>query len=191
MARIKAASIINNIELARELLGARRLDELVAALPPDTQALFARRLFAVEWLQADHWLPFQGAMLAEHFHGDEAAFRGYARKVCELDFNTFYKVIIRFLISPESLLERTGKLWSTYSDEGTLDVERGAPVDGHARVTLKLTGFRTRHDVFGVLLHAFIEQLLRMAGARDIDVDRRVNRVVDGALETELVASYR
>jgi hypothetical protein len=190
MARLKAASLINTIDLAREVMGEERLNELVSTLPPETQALFARRLLAVEWVEADHWLPFQQALLYEHFEGDEMAFRAFIRKVCERDFNTFYKIIIRMILSPDSLLERTAKLWSTYCDSGRLEVaSREKLAVGHS-VTLKLSAFKCEHAVFGILLHAFVEQLLQMSGARAPEVRRTVNQVVLGEVETELVAEY-
>src|SRR2546430_2161542 len=138
MARLKAASHINPIDLAREVMGEERLDELVRTLPADTQALFARKLLAVEWVEAEHWLPFQQALLYEHFEGDEMPFRAFIRKVCERDFNTFYKIIIRVLLSPESLLERTSRLWETYSDSGALEVASREKLEVGHRVTLKL-----------------------------------------------------
>jgi hypothetical protein len=190
MARLKAASIINTIDLAREEMGEAHFNELVATLPPETQALFARRLLAVEWIEADHWLPFQQALLYEHFEGDEMTFRAFIRKVCERDFNTFYKIIIRILISPESLLERTAKLWSTYSDSGSLEVAAREKLEVGHRVTLKLSAFKSEYPVFGILLHAFVEQLLQMSGARAVEVRRPVNHVVLGEVETELVAEY-
>src|SRR5690349_8031475 len=107
MARLKAASLINTIDLAREVLGEPRMGELVATLPEATQALLARRLLALEWVDANDWLPFQTALFERYFAGDETAFRAFARKVCERDFNTFYKIIIRLVISPDALLERT------------------------------------------------------------------------------------
>jgi hypothetical protein len=190
MARLKAASIINTIDLARGIVGEPRFGEMISTLPPATQALFGRRILPVEWLEADHWLPFQQAMLYEHFEGDEMPFREFIRKVCERDFNTFYKVIIRMILSPNGLLERTAKLWSTYSDSGRLEVAGREKLDVGQRVTLKLSGFQSEYSVFGILLHAFVEQLLHMSGARAVEVRRPVNRVVLGEVETELIAEY-
>jgi hypothetical protein len=190
VARLKAASIINNIEVARQIVGEPALGQLLGELPEATRALFARRILALEWIEAAEWLPFQSAMLQRYFTGDEAAFRAYARKVCERDFNSFYKLIIRLIVSPESLLERTAKLWSTYADDGELAVAARDRQGARQRVVLKLSGFHTEHAVFGVLLHAFVEQLLQMSGARAVEVSRPINHVVAGAIETELHATW-
>jgi hypothetical protein len=190
MARLKAASLINTIELARSLVGEPRFGELISTLPPTTQALFGRRILPVEWIEADHWLPFQQALLYEHFDGDEMAFREFIRRVCERDFNTFYKLIIRMIMSPDGLLERSAKLWSTYSDSGSLEVSAREKLEVGHRVTLKLSGFKSEFSVFGILLHAFVEKLLQLSGARAVEVRRPVNRVVLGEVETELIAEY-
>ena len=107
----KAASIINNIGVARQLVGETRLGELLATLPPGhARAVRAAHPGGRMDRRRRGGSPFQTAMLQQHFASDEAAFRGYARAVASCDFNTFYKLIIRLLISPESLLERTAKL---------------------------------------------------------------------------------
>src|SRR5262249_10956414 len=149
-----------------------------------------RRILPLEWLEADDWLPFQAAMLERHFAGSEPSFRRYMHQVCERDFNTFYKVVIRFLVSVESLLERTAKLWSSYAGSGKLEITGRGPLGARQRIQLRLDGFETEHRVFGVLVHAFVEQLLAMAGAKQVEVSRPLNQIVAGKLETELVALY-
>jgi len=189
-ANLKAASLINNIELARALLGPEKLDALVATLPPETRALFARPLLALEWIPADDWLPFQTALLERAFKNDEVAFRQLVHKVCARDFNTFYKVLMK-LASPSYVIERTARLWQTYNDSGELVVARNERVGERTHVTLALAGYGTRHRVFGILLHGFVEQLLRMAGAKQIEVRRTLNIVGAKGLDCELQVSWR
>jgi hypothetical protein len=186
---MKAASIIDNIVVAREMLGAATLAELVAKLPAETRAIYERRLLPVEWVPVDDWMPFSQTLLEFTFKGDEEPLRRMARKVCERDFNTFYKVILKILVSPDFLLERAAKLWRTYHDSGELRViskeKRGARMHIHLRVE-KL---ETRFPVFGPLMQGFIEQLFHMTGARDIHVERQV-RISGGLLDGDFHASY-
>ena len=189
MARLKAASIINTIDLARGLVGEPRFGEMISTLPPATQALFGRRILPIEWIEADHWLPFQQAMLYEHFEGDEMPFRDFIRKVCERDFNTFYKVILKILVSPDFLLERAAKLWRTYHDSGELRVMSKEKRSGRMHIHLRVEKLETRFPVFGPLMQGFIEQLFHMTGARDIHVERQV-RISGGLLDGDFHASY-
>lgn len=190
MGRLKAASIINNIAIARELLGPDALSALLSPLPEATRALFERRILALEWIDADEWLAFQQAMLDVHFAGDELRMREYMHRVCERDFNTFYKIILK-LSSAKTVLSRAGKIWMTYAEPGELTIDIGRPRDGKTDVTVRLVGFETEHQVFAVLLHAFIEQLLVMTGARDLVVQRTRIEHSRNKLSCDLVARFR
>ncbi len=194
--RLKAASLINNIAIAREVLGEGKLGELLKPLPEETRALFGRRLLAVEWIDADEWLAFQQAMLDVNFGGDEARMRQLMHKVCERDFNTFYKIILK-LSSARTVLTRAPKIWMTYAEPGELQVAILKEKDGVTEAMVRLIGFETNHQVFAVLLHAFIEQVLRMTGAREIDVKRTRldhspgNARTPGRLSVDLLARFR
>jgi hypothetical protein len=188
MARLRAASLINTVDLARAEVGEGRLKELVATLGPDTQALFTRQHRSRDWIESDHWLPFQQALLYEHFEGDEMSFRAFIRKVYEREYNLLHKMVIR-VIPPASLLMRTSKQWSQFSDSGRLDVVR-EKIEVGRRMRIKLTAFKSEYAVFGILLHAFIEYLVSLSGARAPEVSRPVNQVVLGEVETDLVVDY-
>lgn len=190
MGRLKAASLINNIQIARDLLGEARLGELLRPLPAATAELFARRLLAVEWVDADQWLAFQQAMLDQHYSGDEAKMRSYMHKVCERDFNTFYKIILK-LSSPKTVLTRAPKIWATYAQPGELIVESWERSDGMQSAVVRLVGFETRFTVFAVLLQAFVEQISRMTGARDVLVERTRLDHKGGRLDVDLRLRFR
>jgi hypothetical protein len=186
---VKAASIIDTIDVARELLGAATLAEVVAGLPPETRALFERRVLPVEWIPIDDWMPFNQALLERAFHGDEEQLRKLARKVCERDFNTFYKVILKILISPDFLLERAAKLWRTYHDSGELVVVSKEQRGGRMHIHMRVEKLRTQYVIFGALMQAFIEQLFHMTGARDIRVERQV-KIGPGGFDGDFAASF-
>jgi hypothetical protein len=189
MARLRAASLIHTLDLAQKEVGIDRLRELVATLPRETQELFNRQLTASDWIEADHFLPFQQALLYEHFDGDEMPFRAFIRRAREREFNVFSKLFIRAAWPAESLLRRTARRWSSWSDSGRLEVAR-EKIEVGRRVNLKLTAFKSEFVVFGIVLHAFVEHLMEMTGARAPEVRRPVNRVVLGEVETDLVVEY-
>lgn len=128
-------------------------------------------------------------VLRRHFAGDERTFRKLVRRACELDFSTFYRVLIR-LASPAYVLERTATLWSTYNDSGELKVVARDQSGERSRAVLRLDAYETRYAVYGVVLHGYVEQLLAMTGAREIEVVRPVNRAGPRGLDCELHATY-
>jgi hypothetical protein len=186
---VKAASIIDTLDVARELLGAATYGEVLDALPPVTRALVERRLLPVEWVPVDDWMPFIQALLDRAFRGDEEQLRRLARKVCERDFNTFYKVILKILVSPDFLLERAAKLWRTYHDSGELKVISREKRGGRMHIQLRVEKLHTQYAVFGALMQGFIEQLFHMTGARDVRVERQV-KVGPAGLDGDFAASY-
>jgi hypothetical protein len=186
---VKASGIIHTIEVVREQVDAARLAELSAGLPAATRALLERRILPVEWIPVDDWMPFQQMLLEKHFGGDEEAFRKLMRKVCERDFNTFYKVLIKLVLSPDSLLERASKLCSTYNDAGALRILGKTTRNGKTEVRARVEGVKTRHTAYAVGFHAYVEQLLAMAGARDVEIERQI-RITGGVLECDLTARY-
>jgi hypothetical protein len=185
----KAASIIDNLVVAREMLGPSTFAAVLATVPAATRALCERRLLPVEWVPNDDWFPFTQAVLDHAYHGDEELLRRMARKVCERDFNTFYKVILKILVSPDFLLERAAKLWRTYHDSGDLRVVSKEKRGGRMHIHFRVEGLETRFPVFGALMQAFIEQLLHMTGARDIRVERQLH-LSDGKLDGDFLASF-
>jgi uncharacterized protein (TIGR02265 family) len=189
VANIKASGVIHNIEIARETLGPARMAELAATLPEATRAILARRLLPVEWIPIDDWMPFQQMLLERHFGGDEEQFRKLVRKICERDFNTFYKVLIKLVMSPDALIQRAAKLWSTYNDAGELRVVKKEVRDGRIEVRLRVERMPTRYPVYGAGIQAYVEQLLEMAGARELRVERQ-QRMSAAGFECELTARY-
>jgi hypothetical protein len=190
MARVKTASLGPSIERARQLMGDDRIREVVSKLPANTQLLLSRELRAAEWVDTDHWLPFQQALLDEHFEGDDVQFRGFVREVSAHEVGLFSKLAIRMLLSPERLLRRLAKRWPAYSDTGTFEVVSRQTSEAGKRVSVKLSAFKSDHAVFGILLHGLIEHLLQMTGGRAMEVRCTANRVVLGEVETELVVEY-
>jgi hypothetical protein len=190
MARVKTASLGRSIDLARQLMGEERIREVVGKLPAQTQLLLSREARSAEWVDLDHWLPFQQALLDEHFEGDDVQFRGFVRQTCAHDFGLFSKLAIRLMLSPERLLRRIAKRWPAYSDSGNFEVVSKEKLEAGRRVSVKLSAFKTEHTVFGIMLHGIVEHLVLMTGGRAMEVRCTGNRVVLGEVETELVVEY-
>ncbi len=191
MAKLKGSSVGNTIKMTRELLGDEKLNALIAPLPEPTRELFARRVFPVEWVPLDDWLPFHVALLERHFAGDEEAYRAFIRKACERNFNTIYKVFIRLLFNPEQLIGRTSAMWTTLVDTGELRIVSRDKQGDRTRMVLRIDRVPVSHTVWGVIIHGYVEQLVAMAGAKDIVAIRPVNHLTEHGIEWELHCSFK
>lgn len=182
---MKAGSMVHTIELARAQLDAATFARILASVPEATRELVSRPLLAIEWIAAETWLPFQRALLAIGFEGDERRYRKFAHTICEKDFNVFHRMVLK-LASPLFVVERATGLFSTYSDTGKLIVGEVVRDGKAASIRVTLDDFETADGMMGVLIHAFIEKILMMTGAREVDVKRTRNDVTTGRLRTEL-----
>ncbi len=182
---MKAGSMVHTIELARAELDAATYARIVASVPEATRELVSRPLLAIEWIPAETWLPFQRALSSMGFDGDERRHRKFMHAVCEKDFNVFHRMILK-LASPLFVVERATGLFSTYSDTGKLVVGEVVRDGKAASIRVTLDDFETVDGMMGVLIHAFIEKILMMTGARDVDVKRTRNDATNGRLRTEL-----
>src|SRR5205814_9645224 len=117
----------------------------------------------------------------DHFRASEPAYLAFNHRVCERDFNTFYKLILRLFVTPFSVVDRASKLYSTYVDGGRLAVSDRKESGRPSGFTVKLDDIVTRYDVFAMTTQGFIEQILVMAGAKDLRV-QRVSQKHDGGV---------
>ncbi len=164
---MKAASIVNNIALVKQRMGDEPYARFVASLPPPTQALVTRRILSVEWIEADEWLPFQEQVLRDHCGGDELAFRAIVRELCAIDFNGIYRFFLKTFVSPAFVVNRAAKVWDTYVEGGQLEVKDRR--DTGVTVVLSVPPVSA---IYFILVQGFIEELLHIAGGKDIQVTR-------------------
>ena len=177
--------MVHTIDLARVEHNAATYQRILTSLPEPTRELVSRPLLAIEWIPAETWLPFQRALLSIGFDGDEPRYRKFAHTICEKDFNVFHRMVLK-LASPLFVVERATGLFSTYSDTGKLVVGEVVRDGKAASIRVSLDDFETVDGMMGVLIHAFIEKILMMTGAREVDVKRTRNDVTNGRLRTEL-----
>jgi hypothetical protein len=169
--RIKGASLINTIGILREVLGPVRFATLLAACPPETQQLIRRTLVAVEWVSLEVWSPFVQAIYEHLCRRDEHAFRRLMAAVCKRDFTTVYRSLIH-LIPPLEILAKSSSLWAAYMDGGSLTVVSSDSENGRRRLTLQLQDLESSYPLHTTILHAYLEQILHMSGAKDCSVRR-------------------
>jgi hypothetical protein len=186
--RVKAASPIHALQLARETFGDDALDRMKAHLGPESCALLDRRLSPVEWLDVGAWQPVNEAILDHLCGGDEARFMAFLRTVCERDFNTLYRAFLKVL-SPAFVLDRTAKVWRTYYDASSLHLVRLPPVGARQHLRFELRGYapfpRAR-----LVLQAFFEQILTMSGAKRITIDASPARLSIDGMDCEFAISF-
>lgn len=184
--RIKAASLINAIMIVREVLGAARFQALVERCPAETQPLLRRTLVAVEWVALDQWAPFLAALFENVFRRDEPQFRRLLRAICKRDFSTVYRVYLNHA-SPHGVLSKATSIWAAYLDTGSLTTEPKEITSADRQVVIHLRGLESGHSFLTMVVHAYIEQLMAMAGADACTVQRSSEQQTRGLLSCDFL----
>ncbi len=186
--RIKGATIINTLSIVRELLGSDGTQALIASCPRDTQQLLRRTLMAVEWVSVDAWSPLLTAVLERVASRDENKYRRLIRAVCKRDFSGTYRIYLQNA-DPLALLDKVQSIWSAYFDSGTLSAMPQETKNGMHQVILELRNLDATDPIYLITLHAYIEQLLIMAGAQKSSVQRRRESHLDGRLACDYLVT--
>lgn len=168
---IKGATVVNTIGLLRELVGRDTLNMLIEYSPPEVQQLIRRTIIAIEWVPADLWALFLEVLLKHLAHQDEIKFRKILRAICKRDFTSQYRAYIQGA-SVLELIDKLPTVWSAYFNSGALSVGSLVSTNNNYSISLRLSDFHGRSPVYVILLHAYLEQLLRLVGAGDPVVER-------------------
>lgn len=170
----------------REVLGGARFQEIVARCPGQTQNLIRRTLIALEWVPLEQWAPFLQAIYEHICHKDEPQFRRLLRAVCKRDFGTLYRSYVH-QASPKSVLDKSESIWSSYFDSGSLTLCPSPAEASGQSFTLQMRDLETGSAVYAVMMHAYLEQLMFMAGAKSCIIQREHEEVADGKLSCDFV----
>jgi hypothetical protein len=182
--KVNGVSLVTNLGLLREVIGSKRIQDLAATCPPETRQLVARTIVGAEWVPLDHWGALLQRVYDDVLRGDEAKFRKLLRAACQRDFTTSYRGQLNNL-TPLAVVERLPTLWALFFDSGSL-LPSGLETQGaHSNMVLQLRNLETNFTLFAISIHSYIEQVLQMTGARDIEVQRLRETLFGGRLSCD------
>lgn len=182
--KIKGAALTSGIALFEELIGPRRLQQIVATCPPETQRLMARTILGVEWIPLDVWGELMQRLYVEALGADENKLLRLIRAACQRDFSTTYRPFVAN-VQPAALLAKIPQLWPQFFDSGTLTV---GPIERQGErsvVTLQLRNLEAPTAVFTIIIQGYLEQMLTMAGARELEVQRQREKLFNGRVSCD------
>lgn len=163
----------------REVLGGTRFQEIVARCPIQTQNLIRRTLIALEWVPLEQWAPFLQAIFEHICNKDEPQFRRLMRAVCKRDFSTLYRSYVA-QASPQSVLDKLDSIWTSYFDSGSLSLSPDLPEPDSKLSKVQLRDLETSFPVYTIMVHAYLEQLMFMTGAKSCTIQRGNERQISG-----------
>lgn len=187
--QVKGATINNSIAVFREFVGAPQFLDLADRCPPETQQLLRRTLVAVEWVPLEAWTPVLQIMLDHVCRKDEGLFRRLIRLVCKRDFSSTYRVYVNST-TPRTLLDKASNIWAIYFDTGSLRSSAVEIAAGQSQAVVALRELETNSSVFTIVVHAYLEQLIVMAGAERCVVQRSKEQLIFGRLSCDYLVQF-
>jgi len=159
--RIKGVSFINLGEFIRANHGEEGVRKVQDGLPPDVAKVFATAV-AFEWYPLRTMISIESRIMDVFYAGDYTQGWRLGAFDMERNISTIYKLLFRFL-SPADVVARSGKLFSTFVDQGAMQVQEHAP----KRFTVTFPGLHTQHPVYCHDLLGSIRGTLAACGVKD------------------------
>jgi len=162
-----------------------RFDAWIEALPPASKAIHHSAIVAFElYPVTDALFAPTETMCSLFYGGDEHGAWESGHYSAGYALNSFYKIFFRFG-SPQFIIDRASRVFSTYYPEGELRV-----VDkSDNRCVLHLVKFREFHRVVEQNIAGWMDGALELMGKKDrkVEITRRMTK---GDAVTEYVTAW-
>ncbi len=163
MAQVKGTAVLSSVRYVRERFGDDALARLLAALPPGDRAVLGQGILASSWYPMEAFLRFMQE--AERQLGTQEAdvVRRMGRASCDYGVTGVYKIFFK-LGSPEFIIARAARVFSSYYDTGELRIAETA----RGRAVAELSGFEGGAPQFCERIFGWMQRTLELAGARNL-----------------------
>lgn len=184
---VKALYVLQCRDFILDTHGDSGIDAVKAQLDPAArEQLYSPTLVATDWIDVN--LALAHALAYDRAFGTGVSGQAAERMLAALvakHYTVMYRSVFALADSPESVLEKSSRLWRRFYDSGDTQLLVQSPTS----VIKRITGcdLPARHEI---LLLPYYEELLRQWGARD-PMARHTKCVARGAECCETVISWR
>ncbi len=162
MARVKGTAVQSSMRYVRERFGEEALQAVIAALPaPDGAELPG--LLASSWYPMESFLRFMQEAKRQLGAGEPQVVRNMGRASCDYGVTGVYKIFFK-LGSPEFLISKSPRVYSSYYDSGRLTVTESR--DG--RAVAEITGLDGGAPEFCERMLGWMERTVELAGGKRV-----------------------
>jgi hypothetical protein len=152
----------SSLQYVREKFGDASLARIVAALPEsDRRSL--ESVLASSWYDVDTFRRFMVETERQLAAREPDVVRRMGRFSCDQGITTVYRIFFK-LGSPEFIIGRAARVFSSYYDTGELRIVESGP----GRAVGELVGFEGGAPQFCERIFGWMQQTLERAGARNL-----------------------
>jgi uncharacterized protein (TIGR02265 family) len=162
MGQVKGTAVQSSLRYVRERFGDEALARVLSALPrADSAAL--ENVLSSAWYPMQVFLLFMQEAERQLALQDPEVVRNMGRASCDHGVTGVYKIFFK-VGSPEFIISRGARVFSSYYDSGELRVVESAP----GRAVAELTSLEGGAPQFCERIYGWMQRTLELAGARNL-----------------------
>jgi hypothetical protein len=163
VAKVKGTAVQSSLRYVRERFGEDPLARVIEALPEGDRAAFGHGVLASSWYEMDAFLRFMQEAERQLRTQEPDVVRKMGRASCEYGVTGVYKIFFK-VGSPEFVISRATRVFTSYYDTGELKIVESGP----GRAVVELTGLEGGAPQFCERIYGWMQRTLEMAGARNL-----------------------
>ena len=163
MARVKGTAVQSSLRYVKERFGDLALARILQALPEADRGRLEHGVLASSWYEVDLFLRFMVEAERQLAPQEPDLVLNMGRASCDYGLTTVYKVFFK-IGSPEFIIGRAARVFSSYYDTGELRILETGP----GRCLAELVGFEGGAPQFCARMFGWMQRTLELAGARNL-----------------------
>jgi uncharacterized protein (TIGR02265 family) len=163
MAQVKGTAVQSSLRYVRERFGEDTLARVLQALPEADRAAIGEGVLASSWYPMAAFLRFMQEAERQLGAQEPDVVRRMGRASCDYGVTGVYRIFFK-VGSPEFLVSRGARVFSSYYDTGELRVVEASP----GRAVVELSSFEGGAPQFCERLYGWMHRTLELAGARNL-----------------------
>jgi uncharacterized protein (TIGR02265 family) len=163
LAQVKGTAVQSSLRYVRERFGEPALEAVVAALPESDRRSLGHGVLASSWYPMETFLRFMQEAERQLGSREKDLVRMMGRASCEYGVTGVYRVFFK-VGSPEFIISRAARVFSSYYDSGELRIAESGP----RRAVAELDGLEGGAPQFCERIFGWMQRTLEMAGAKNL-----------------------
>jgi hypothetical protein len=176
-AHVKGIALMQTLKFAEERFGPGSKQRLLAALPSSTRAAVGELILPIQWYDMAGFAEMLHALDREFGTGDGSLVIERGIWDTRQTMNGPLRLLLK-LLSPEWLLEKGTRIWTSFQDSGRWEVKRE-----HGGVVATLRDFGVVDAAICANIRGWIQGLLMLCHCKQISVVERECRARGGAAD--------
>jgi len=163
VAQIKGTAVQSSLRYVQERFGDAPLAGVLAALPETDRQALGQGVLASSWYPMGTFLRFMQEAERQLAAQEPDVVRKMGRASCDYGITTVYKIFFK-VGSPEFIISRAARVFSSYYDTGELRIVETGP----GLAVVDLVGFEGGAPQFCERILGWMQRTLELAGAKNL-----------------------